>query len=369
MRMRILGCLVVAALALTGCSKNLVGVVVPDTGDASAYGNSMLSGARLAFDTAIKDGNTPSGFKVVYIDSGSDPKKAAAEAKRLYDAGALMVIGGATSAEAKAMIPVAEAAKGVLLSPSASEPGLAASSNHFFRVFPSDEFEAKLAARFLVTDRKAGKILVLKEDSLYTQGLLPLFDKEVATLGGKIVGELKIDTPDFETKLGEAITRDQPDALFIAGYSEGILESLISVRNVGYAGLKCSTSAIEARVTVSRGGDNVEGVYFPMVKVDLSSSQEPMKSFVTHFKENNFDRMPDLYAAHGYDAALVALQVLRGESVKSSDELMQRMLSMSPLQGVTGPLSFDAHGDSTHRPRMHQIVGGKAVEVPTPANG
>ena len=39
MRMRILGCLVAAALALTGCSMNLVGAVVPDTGHASASGN------------------------------------------------------------------------------------------------------------------------------------------------------------------------------------------------------------------------------------------------------------------------------------------------------------------------------------------
>lgn len=369
MRMRILGSLAVAVLALTGCSKNLVGVVVPDTGDASAYGNSILSGARLAFDQAIKDGQTPSGFKVIYIDSGSDPQKAAAEAKRLYDNGALLVIGGATSAEAKAMIPVAEAAKSVLLSPSASEPGLAASSNHFFRVFPSDEFEAMLAARFLVQDRKAGKILVLSEDTAYTRGLLPIFRKEVGALGGQIVGEIKLDASDLDSKLGEAIARLQPDALFIAGYSEGILSSLISVRNVAFTGIKCATSALEARVTVSRGGDNVEGVYFPMVKVDLSSSQEPIKSFVTRFKENNFDRMPDLYAAHGYDAAQVALQVLRGASVKSSDELMQRMLSMTPLQGITGPVSFDAHGDSAHRPRMHQIVGGKAVEIQTPANG
>ena len=155
----------------------------------------------------------------------------------------------------------------------------------------------------------------------------------------------------------------------MAGYSEGILSSLVAVRNTGYTGIRCTTSAIQTRETVSRGGALVEGVFFPMVRVDLNSPQEPVKSFVALYKETNYDRMPDIYAAHGYDAAQVALKVLGGTPPKNSDELMQRLLSLAPMQGVTGTLAFDAQGDSAHRPRMHQIVDGKVVAVQTPVNG
>ena len=110
-----------AALAVLvtvgGCNARLrIGVVIPETGDAGIYGASVKSGVKLAFDDALARRTAPLGLEVLYRDSGSDPARAASAAEALFETGAVAVIGGVTSAEAKALIPVADRMGCVLLS-------------------------------------------------------------------------------------------------------------------------------------------------------------------------------------------------------------------------------------------------------------
>jgi branched-chain amino acid transport system substrate-binding protein len=97
----------------------------------------------------------------------------------------------------------------------------------------------------------------------------------------------------------------------------------------------------------------------PVLRFDLSSQQEPIKSFVQRYRAANHGTDPDIYAAHGYDAAMVALYSLEGTRPKDTNELLQRIMSLGDRQGVTGKLSFDPVGNTTHQPRMHIIKGGK----------
>jgi len=93
----------------TACSRKLVaGVILPETGEAAVYGSSIKSGLKIAFDDALAARTAPEGLQVEYRDSASDPGQAASILGALFDDGALIAIGGVTSAEANAMIPVAE---------------------------------------------------------------------------------------------------------------------------------------------------------------------------------------------------------------------------------------------------------------------
>ncbi len=360
-----IGLSLAAALVLGACGSKriLVGVLVPMTGDAQAYGTSIRAGVKLAFDDAIALRQAPPGLEVLYRDSGSDPSRAAREADTLYSDGSIVIIGGVTSPEAKAMIPVAEKYQRVLISPSASEPGLAASSNLFFRVYPSDEVEGVKAAQFLVTDRKLKTVLVLKEDSSYVRGLLPVFESELGKLGGRVISTIQVGDQDWDKTLAGKLTGEKPDAVYICGYGETILSSVLELRNDKYPGVICTTSAIGTADLIWRGGKLVEGIYFPMTKIDVTSQQEPMKSFVAHYKKANNNLAPDIYAAHGYDAALVVLYGLAGEPLAQPKDLAERLLMLSNKKGVTGDLAFDASGDIRHRLRIYTIRNGKVEDT------
>ncbi len=369
MRRVTLSLLAFAVLLSPACSgkRMIVGVVLPETGVAKAYGPSLKSGIKLAFDEATAR-KSPKGVEAWYRDSISNPEYARKEAEELFKSGARIIIGGATSAEAKAIIPAATAAHRVVISPSASEPGLAGSSNLFFRVYPSDEVEGVVAASFLVGHKKVGTILVLFQKGLYADGMLPVFSGEVAKEGGKVIGQLPIGPSDWDTTIAEALTSQKPDAVFICGYGEETLATLRVLRDAKYPGLVCASSAIYTSDVVKRAGAMADDVFVPVLMFDLQSQQEPIKSFVQKYRAANGGADPDVYAAHGYDAALVALYALSGTPPKDTTELLQRIMTLGDKQGVTGKLSFDAVGNTTHKPRMHVIRNGKLEDCdPSPA--
>jgi len=350
------------AVAVSGCNPPLrVGVVVPEKGAAAVYGASVKSGVRLAFDEAVASGSAPPGLEVVYRDSGSDPARAASAAEALYEGGAPIVIAGVTSAEAKALIPVAERARSVLLSPSASAPDLAHMSRFFFRVYPSDELEGVKAADFLALVRRARTVLVLQEDNDYTRGLLPVFVRELGSRGGRITGPVRLDEGGWQAQARGMLGGGAPDGVYICGYGEAILGALRLLRSVGYRGTVCTTSAFSAGSLLARAASLAEGVFVPLAGIDTASHDEPIRSFVERYRAT-YRLTPDIYAAHGYDAALAVLAALRGQGERSGDAVARRLRALDSVAGVTGPLAFDEDGNIRRALRDHWIHNGRIEE-------
>ena len=352
------------ALALaSACNPALrVGVVLPETGDAAVYGASIKSGVRLAFDR-VQAG--PPALEVSYRDSGSDPARAAAAADALYDAGALLVIGGATSAEAAAMIPVADRQRRPLLSPSASAPDLTRRSRLFFRVYPSDELEGVRAAELLARERRCRTVLIVREDTAYTRGLLPVFIRELTSLGARVAGSVQLDETGWQAALRRALADSPPDGIYLCGYGEAFLAGLRAVRTLGFRGTVCATSAINASPILQRAGTLAEGVYLPLAGLDLESAQGPARAFVRDY-QRVYNLPPDIYAAHGYDAALVAVAALAAPGGRGGADLAARLRALRGLRGVTGPLGFDEDGDTRHALRDHWVRHGRVEEVEPP---
>jgi branched-chain amino acid transport system substrate-binding protein len=362
MNRAVLSAALLGMAAFTGCSKKVVvGVVLPESGDAAVYGSSVKSGIKLAFDDAVTGKTAPTGLYVLYRDSASDPAQAAGAADALFDAGALIVVGGVTSAEATAMIPVADRWERVLLSPSASAPELAKKSVYFFRVFPSDDLEGVKAADLLAITRNARTVLVIQEDNAYSRGLLPVFVGEYRNQSGQVVGSVRSDDAGWEKEVRDQIAAHQPAAIYICGYGNAIIEALRVVRSTTYAGTICTTSAINTATLLQRAGSLAEGVFLPLSGFDTASQQEPIRTFVARYREV-YNMAPDLYAAHGYDAALASLHTLSRLRTKTGSEVQLRLKGLADTRGVTGHLAFDDYGNIKHYPRSHWIRSGKVED-------
>jgi branched-chain amino acid transport system substrate-binding protein len=353
--------LALAVLVLGGCeSKLVVGVVLPETGDAAEYGASIKSGVKLAFDEALTAKTAPEGLQVIYRDSGSDPARAKSELEALYDQGALIVIGGATTEEAKAMIPAANRRERILISPSASAPELTRMSVYFFRVYPSDDYEGRKAADLLFT-RGVRRILIVHQDNDYTRGLLGVFMGAFRGAGGEIKGTVRFDETDWKRRASDVLTAFQPDGVYVAGYGDAILTGLRYLKEVGYKGIICTTSAINTAAFLSQASGLAEGVFFPLASFDTRSAKEPVRSFVDRYNVV-YNLTPDIYAAHGYDAALATMHGLTGLRTRSGGEIQVRLKGLGDTMGVTGPLAFDDYGNIKHYPRDHWIHAGKVED-------
>ena len=111
----------VAIFSLSACSSEpIVGVLLPTTGSAATYGESMKNGIDLALEK--EQNNLPEGFQIKWGDTASDPETGAAELRRVASEGARLVIAGTTSGTARALLPVLDETDTIAISPSASAP-------------------------------------------------------------------------------------------------------------------------------------------------------------------------------------------------------------------------------------------------------
>jgi branched-chain amino acid transport system substrate-binding protein len=351
-------------LLVAGCgTKPIVGVLLPTTGDASAYGESIESGIRLALSEARGKQLLPKGFEVVWADSGSNPARAIAELEKLArDRGVHFVIGGATSAEAQAMLPVLEQLEVLCLSPSASAPGLAQQSRLFYRIYPSDELEGHTAAKFLFERLGQSRVVLYEGNSEYVQGIEPEFRKQFEeALGGSVVAVVDLADPGWTQASASALAGTGAEAVYVVGYAEQTLDVLKHLDERGFSGRVVTTSAFYSSRVIREAGALAEDILFPLPPFDRTSDKEPVLGFVNHYMDT-YERAPDVFAAHGYDAMRYAIEVMRLAKPPQLQEIRRAMqFGVTEFMGVTGPILFDDYGDVKHYPKMFIVKGGQVL--------
>ena len=359
-----LGSVLVLIGVLSGCGgKPIVGIILPTTGTAASYGESIESGIRLALADARERGELPTGFEVVWADSGSDPARAVSEFRTMVEErGVKLLIGGATSAEAMALIPELDDIEVVCLSPSASAPGLAQQSRLFFRIYPSDELEGHTAANFLFERLGKRDVLLFTGDTEYTRGIKPEFLKQYQqNLGGTVVAEVALTEEGWQRAAAEILARDAVEAVYSIGYAEEILSVVQFLFDRGFEGRIVTTSAFYSGQVIREAGDAAEGVLFPLPPFDRTSEKEPVLSFVNRYLDT-YERAPDVFAAHGFDAMALAIQVMNFASPPETLEILKALnFGVSEFMGVTGPILFDDYGDVKHYPMMFIVSEGQVL--------
>jgi branched-chain amino acid transport system substrate-binding protein len=368
MRLEVVFVVVIGScLAGAACAPDpIVGVLTPETGPAGAYGHAVNNGIRLALDEAGDAGRLPRDFRLIEADTRSAPGLAATELRRLAeDLGVELVVGGVTTDEALALIPVVDDEKVVCLSPSASASSLTGKSPYFFRLFATDEIEGSTAARYLYDTRSARTVLVITDDSTFSRGLEAEFRQHYELLlGGTIVATIHDELEWWQRKATDMIHAHEPAAVYVVGHAEHILTTLELLDDIGYDGVRCTTSAVYLAELLDRGSAALEGVVFPLTALktcDLVNAAEPECPFVERYR-SEFGGEPDFYAAHGYDAMRVALRALVEARTVDVAELRRYMrVGLQEFDGVTGTIAFDERGDVRRYPTMHTIVNGRVV--------
>ena len=350
-----------AVTLLAACSSPpVVGVLLPTTGSASSYGESMKNGIDLALDEGKE--SFPKGFKVIWGDTASDPATGAEELRRMAGEGARIVVAGTTSDTAHALLPVLEEADVIAVSPSASDPSLTKESRRFFRVFSSDELEGRRAGRFLYDDQDKTTVLIYAEDSAQARGIEPPFRQVYEqAMGGEIIGRVLAGGTNWEQESSDLLAAARPSAVYIIGYGDSTIKVLRHLREKGYNGLICATSAFYTNQVVEAYPELVEGVFFPQPAFDVKSEGQLAQDFVAAYRQR-FRTDPDIYAAHAYDAMRVVIWVA-GESKAFSTSEIRKTLAygIKEFPGVTGIIQFNDYGDVHHNPIMFIIRDGQVL--------
>ncbi len=364
-----IGAIAVLSVVLVGCgSKPVVGVLLPTTGEAGTYGESIESGIRLAISDARDREELPKGFDVVWVDTQSDPDRAVSELRRLAsERGVKMVIAGATSTEAQAIVEVLDELEVVCLSPTASTPGISQRSKLFFRIFPSDELEGHTAARFMFDrlgqDADRGLLRAGRLCRRHRTGVResvrrgPRRRDRRADRSGRPRLAVRHPTPSCRAA---ASARSMSSAM-----RQQILEvdHLTSGRPVTRDALSPPRPFSTTRSSTRRVRRPRESS-FPLPPFDRTSDKEPVLGFVNRYMDA-LGKAPDVFAAHGYDAMWLTIQVMTIADPPDTNQIRKAFhFGMNELMGVTGPILFDDYGDVKHYPKMFIVNEGQVHELP-----
>ena len=355
-------CLLVAV----GCGPEVptvtVSAIVPLTGEAQVYGQEIANGIQLRHER-LMSGEEALGYNVVLevVDTEGDPAQAASQLETAFTS-SLAAIGGVTSDEALAMIPVVNEADRVLLSPSASSPELSGVSEFFYRLYPSAEIEASTMATFLRDRLQVARLVVVVQDTEFGTSLADAID---AVWGTELAGRVVFTAAsDQNAMVDEALSYDA-DAIYVAASGSALAEAMQALRLGGFNEAHdylAASSSLAIQSVLTEAGPAANNSVLTAPPYDTESLDEPVASFVAAYQEKH-GTVPSYYAALGYDALWVYIEALSEVDVIAvPSDFLKGMRAVRELQGVTGNIQFRETGDVQKFTRIYQIVDGKLVD-------
>jgi branched-chain amino acid transport system substrate-binding protein len=335
-----------------------IGVVLPLTGDAAVYGKAIQNGIELAKEEV---GAEKMKIELIYEDDQGQPAKAVSATRKVLDIDKVpAIIGGAMSSTAEAMIPVTEAAKVVLISPTATKPSLTKPGQMFFRLWPSDDYDGKIMAEAAASKLKIKRVSILYINTAYGVGITEVFQREFQRLGGTIVSSegYPQGNTDFRIMLTK-IQEQNPEAVFLPGYVAEIGALLRQAREMGLKTRFLGVNSLYDPNLVATAGEAAEGAVFSYPTFDAKSADATVSSFVRNYQAK-YKSDPDAFAAQGYDSFMVLYKALTNGTASSAG-IEKGLRALGEHKGPGGDFHFEQNGDVQKPLRLLTIRSGAFV--------
>lgn len=352
---KILALLLAIALlcgVMAGCgSKNAssdtikIGVLAPITGANAEHGKSY----QVATNMAVSEINEAGGIngkklELVFKDSESDQQTTADMASSLAeDDSILAILGEFSSGCSMAAAPVADEAKILLLSPTASAADFAPMSDYAFSIAGRQDSEAPYMAEYGVKGyMNCNSVGILYLNNDWGVNSLKFFKDTAEQIGLTITAEegYAEGESDFSALISK-VRGTEPDCLMIVDQLPTKVINQLSTTgwDIPVACLGCSTS----QQVIELCGEAAEGIIVTSA-VFYSDDNPEAAAFAAAFeKEAGF--APTAMAAYEYDAVYVLAEALKacGDNI-TRQNIRDNLVNVSGTF-LSGPIKFEAQGD------------------------
>ena len=328
-----------------------IGWIGPLTGDAAPYGVAIKRGTDLAIREVNANRSFPEPLRILYEDDQAKPALGVAAFQKLVQVNRVpVVIQAAASSVMLAVMPEAERAHIVYISPSCSSDKIRAEKvrNNYqftFRTWPSDAYQAEVLAKVAAKDLNAKKAAILYINTDYGISFKDVFAKRFEDVGGSVVlcEGFAESTADFRSLLTK--TRDtSPDVVFIPSHYREAAQLLKQAKELGLNVQFLGDAALYSPELLKAAGNAAEGLVLTNPNWSAQSDRPQVQTFVAQFRKA-YNQDPDVYAAAGYDLIFVLSAAMRDAKDLTAESIQTRLHQMTPYTGVTGELAFDSIGE------------------------
>lgn len=342
-----------------------LGVVGAHTGDLAGYGIPGLNAAKLV----VNDVNAAGGLLgkqivIVQEDDQCRPDLATNAASKVISEGVTIVMGHTCSGPTKAVMPMYNSKKIVVVSPSATAPDLTQEGKYpyFFRTTPSDDAQARLGVDFSLDVLKAKKIAILHDKGDYGKGYGEFAREFIKADGRAEVVFFDGITPgavDYSAAV-KKIQRSGADTLIFGGYypEASKLISLIKKSNVTINFV--SEDGVKTQSFLELAGVDGEGVYASSSR-DYSDLALTQKAFNDH--KATFNEEAGQFFVQSYAATQALLNAVAKAGTVTDPDAIAKALRDNEVETTLGPIHFDARGDMVGAGfSMYRVENGVFVD-------
>jgi branched-chain amino acid transport system substrate-binding protein len=323
-----------------------IGVINSLTGPYTAYADPVRDGLLLAQEQInAKGGIRGRKVELVVEDDYGDAQRAAAAFEKLAAAKVPVVIGPITAAGSKAVAPLANRSRIVMLSPIAHSPELTRAGRYVFLVVPTTDVQAREKSRLVIGKFQPKRVAMLNDANPLANVAVEVWKKRLSAAGAEVVAEesFKEGDKDFKDRLTK-IRDAKPDiVVYPAYYDEETVAIVKQARELGIraplvgSGSACLAALDKIGPLVLPELYFVDEAFGPAISRDVA----PMQTFMTDYSQK-FNRKAGLESA----AAHAALNMVKTamETGGFTAAATQRGLRGKAFQTALGQVKYGETG-------------------------
>jgi ABC-type branched-subunit amino acid transport system substrate-binding protein len=339
-----------------------IGVMLDLTGSLGPMGEGIIKGVETAvFEINQYGGINGRDLELIIEDTATDPSKAAEIGKKLIEVNKVpVIIGPMSSGCFEAISGMANEGKVVLLSGSATAPGITHDFEYAFRVVGSDDLQGKAFAD-IASERGYERAATMVMNNPYGIGLEEVFKRE---FDGEIVEEVKYELgkADYRGEL-EVIKAADPDVIVLVAYPEDGSIILKQSNELGMEKPWIAAEGIADRVMLEYGPAVIEEME-RMLLTHPSKEGPAYDHFLDVYHQLYPDEDPHIYASYYYDAVHMAAMAAAygddGEGVRDALPLIGHH-----YMGASGDKIFDEYGEVMQDYEIMTVKDGEMIVIGT----
>ncbi|MBX3166017.1 MAG: branched-chain amino acid ABC transporter substrate-binding protein [Candidatus Eremiobacteraeota bacterium] len=381
--------LLLAALAVFGCggsdSNNFssgggdlpvvkIGVIAPLQAGLVDFGKGIRNSVQLAVDQANASGRFSVRFVVDARDDSSTPAVGQASAQALAaDPQVIGVVGTYNSGVAAVVQPVLASAGIVMISPGNTNPTLTLGPDpsrpvrpfsNYFRLVVPDSIQGSELGAYAYNVLNVRNVAVVSEDKAVSLALVDAFTDKFTGLGGGVAirSVFPDGTTDF-TSIIDDVKKVGPDLIVFGGEYATAAPFRMQASAQGLTVALMGSDGIKDQAYITGAGPASNGDYASSVGAPIAN-QPRGAEFLSAYQAAGFAEPPSDFGPYAFDAAGLIIAAVDRRGFDRTG-VVAEVQGISGT-GVTGPLSFDAFGDTRNKVvTLYRVEGGVFVPKTT----
>jgi ABC-type branched-subunit amino acid transport system substrate-binding protein len=351
--------------ALAQTDPYVMGSLFPMSGPSAEFGEAFSRGAQLAIQHINADSMLRRPVRLQAEDSQALPQPSVVAMNKLISVDRAHWVLVSWTATSKAVAPIGDRAKTIMVNGGAVGPDLAGLSPYFWNVIALAHLEVRVMVPFLVGQRNAKRVALIYVDDPLGEAILGQLRETLPRHGGTLAGSFSV--PRAAQQFGPVVARvrqTRPDAVYVASFGAQNAQIVKALRDNGVTQTICSYSAFG--IDSLRTMPEAEGALFTSQKLDLTGDHALTRRFAADFQARH-GQPPVVYHANYYNAAylfgLLAKQVEAAGGTVNGESMRAAMLATRKFDLVGGEGEFDEQGNMLTQMQVNEIRGQQFVPI------